>query len=184
MDQGCQGARHEFGVGDAQCVPGGIDAALAEIPTPVSHGEIESAVVVEVGRSQAGPATLVIEPIHRFAFGGHQAGTPRAQCGSVVPEESQGAEFGCQDEFRPAVAGEVGAQESRGEAGVGEGQPWAVLPVPGPEKTGVRRFGPTSRHIPPGHGEVQFAISIPVGQSHAAGSLGRVAEALPRLIGA
>ena len=90
----------------------------------------------------------------------------------TLPEESQGAEFGCQDEFRPAVAGEVGAQESRGEAGVGECQPWAVLPVPGPEKTGVCRLGPTSRHRPPGHGKVQFAISIPVGQSHAAGSLG------------
>ena len=172
VDQGREGARYKFGVGDAQCVPGGIDATLAKIPAPVSHGEIESAVVVEVGRREAGPAALVIEPISRLAFGGHQSGTPRAQRRTVGPEESQGTKFGCQDELWPAVAGQVGAEKSHGEAGVGECQPWAVLPVPGPEKTGVCRLGPTSRHRPPGHGKVQFAISIPVGQSHAAGSLG------------
>ena len=89
MDQGGDGAGYKLGIGNSHGVASGIDAAFAEVPAPIACGEVESAVVVEVGGGESGPASLVVEPVGGVAFGGHQARFPWTQVGSISSKESQ-----------------------------------------------------------------------------------------------
>jgi hypothetical protein len=96
----------------------------AGVPPPIGGDEVEAAIGIEVGGGDAIPPT---GPGFETPGGGLFEPTSIG----VSAKDADRSPFGGEDQFRGAVASEIGEQSATDHAGGGEGLVEVGVPVPG-----------------------------------------------------